>query len=133
MRKILVALEEVSDEKIEQIKEHTGLPSLTAAVIYCIFETHRSLFPAYVTKKGAKDGRSGESKSEREDREQLAMCKELEGKVEGGTCVYYTYNLRKRYQQKVSLGLLNKELVAQQYQPSKKTVEKLKAEGKSDW
>lgn len=73
-----------------------------------------------------------------EEQEQQDICDALGGTVQtnpdgGKVCVYYTYFERKRYEQKVSFGMLDRELVKTQYQPSKAKVEKLKEEGKTDW
>lgn len=139
-RKLLVSFNDETAKMLEEIQARTGSPSSNAAVNFAIFEAHRALFPSYLAGKGTGGRSKGQKEQERraeEQQELLEICKELEGTLEGEgankICVYYTYNLRKRYEQRVSLDLLTKEMISGQYQPSKKAVLKLKEEGKTDW
>jgi len=140
-KRILVALGGNAELMLQEIMKRTSSPSMSAAINLAIFEAHRSFFPAYMQKgtKGLGSSRAARLHDERkeEEAEQIGICKSLEGSIEGQgenkVCTYFTYNLRKRYQQRMSLGVLTVEMVAGQYQPNKEVVMKLKEAGKCDW
>ncbi len=138
-KKLPVALNDETEKMLEQIKSRTGSPSLNAAINFAIFETHRSLFPAYIKQEGKGRSRAARAADERAEEEsaQMEICKALDGRIEGEgankICVYYTYHLRNRYEQRVSLDLLNEGMISTQYDPSKERVMKLKEEGQTKW
>lgn len=130
-----LAVDDELMQVVKMIQEKSHSTSLSAAIRFAIFEAQRSLFPAYLMNKGSyrnKEDRDAEKQKEIEA-QQMELVKQLDGRVENGVCIYYAYHLRKRYEQRVSLGLLHKDMVATQYDPNKEVVMKLKAEGKTEW
>jgi hypothetical protein len=140
-KKLPISLGDETEAMLVDIQARAGLKSLNGAVNFCIFEAHRGLFPAYMKtqRKGLSRTRAERREENRtqEEEDQHAICEELGGKIEGEgpskVCIYHTYQLRKRYEQRVSLGMLNDEMIRHQYDPSKEQVLKLKEAGKCDW
>jgi len=135
---------DVMEEKVEEIRDKHGLPSFTAAIHYCVANTHKGEFKDYVITKQSGARTEDEKLQDKENAElvriqrtydkQALICSSLDGEIteKDGThyCTYHTYTRSKRYEQVLPLSELISTLADKQYLPSKEVVEKLQAEGK---
>ena len=132
---------EMTDELVDELGYNSRADAITAAVI----AHYRKTFPLYNQQKTAKElatprdritARIEEEKVREEmNREtQLAILAELGGTLsdkvgEADKAVWYTYNYKKRYEQRMPLKMLTTELLKSQFYPNRKTVEKLQKDG----
>lgn len=123
-------------DMLDQIVEAGGYMSRSAAVDQCIRAMHAKMFPAYsaprpaTVKPSADDKR--ETTAEKTEREQIELCEELGGVVEGDgaarVCVYSNWHFAKEYVQRIPVGKLTHQMVENQFTPSREAVEKAKSE-----
>ncbi|MFA6991926.1 MAG: hypothetical protein WC269_01435 [Candidatus Gracilibacteria bacterium] len=128
-------------EKIKDLMEDCGYPTITAVIHQALIDMHKDQFPAYVQAKNrAADIRSStpldrslaaklekENKLKGEREERIGICLELEGKIIEDMCHYTTHSNRKSYNQEIPLDMITKDLIGTQYYPDKETVLKLKS------
>lgn len=139
MSKRLIIFTDRQEEMIEEIISKKGYNSVTAVIHQGIISLHSKLIPEY-TKNNVKEspeerlGRIESNKKAKENqvkKEYIAILEELGGEIveENGKefAVYHTYIYDKKYLQKVPLQMLSSDILKTQYQPDKKTVEKLLA------
>lgn len=140
MSKILVSLTDRHDEMLAELIAEKGYVNAQDVLRSGLVAMHTKMFPIYA--KGTKSPETPEDKLKRKDAEKVA--KENHAKKEyleileelGGTlevdkksgkevAVYYTYNYDKKYEQRVPILMLSRDLIATQYAPSRKVVEKM--------
>ncbi len=130
------------DEMVQEIMEDRGHRTFSevvgAAIELYYDEVAKSKFYRMKGVKGPSSQAVERRKAEAEENVKLMICQDLKGKIvkkEDGTkmCKYYTYVGRRRYEQEVSLNLLEEHMVASQYTPSRANVERLQEEGKVDY
>ena len=88
--------------------------------------------------KGTSPSGAKAAAEEAEERNQMLICDELGGNVRTNAngskvCVYYTFVGKQRYEQELSLSMLDRMMLNNQYTPSKEAVERLQKEGKVDY
>lgn len=137
-----ISLTERAEKMVEEIMVEEPYGTLSEVCRAGIALLHKDISrKEFYRGKGANkvspEDRAMENK-DREEREKLLIVDDLEGQVleraDGSkVCVYYTYIGKKRYEQKVSLGLLNKNMVNNQYTPSRKAVEQIRKDGKAEY
>ena len=146
MSKKLINLNGRSLEMAEDLMRIKGFMGLGEVVRYTISEAHAKTFPAYTTgqkltpeQKLEQKQAMKKAKEAQVEQEYLEIAELLGGKVETNpetgnkTCVYYTYSLSKRYQQRVPLAMLSKDMLKNQYQPSKEKVLQLQKDKKVNY
>ena len=128
-------------DMVEEIQEAFGYTTHAAVFHQGIVQLHRSLFPAYMDRRKLKI-ETMKSMGERAENSDVKMkkliCNDLGGTIKtladgSKVCKYWTYSHKKRYQQEVEFGALTKDLINVQYYPSREKVEKLQAEGKTEY
>jgi len=138
---------DVMVDKIEEIQAKHGLLSFTAAIHYCVVQTHRGDFKDYVVTKQAASKSESEKMEEKETAQdardqkeydkKAVICGALAGEVKKkdgvNICVYYDYNRTRRYEQEMPFKELSETLVSKQYIPSKEAIEKLQKAGKTKY
>ena len=132
-------------EMVDEIRDKAGYTSDTAVVHQGIIELHSKIMgPVYARGKAQTpeekiDSQKAKRQAKQEEAEEQGaiICERLGGEVdvEDGSkvCRYYTYDGKKRYQQKMSLHLLTDQTLDKQYAPSKKKVLELQERGKTDY
>jgi hypothetical protein len=131
-------LDEGLIEIMQKIKQDNHYNSETAVVIEAVMSLHRKLNPSYVASRSAGSGRTPEERAKMQmdiaehkkktaEDKLLAIAEKLGGEIlvdgNGDKYVkYYTYDKKNRYEQQLTLEMMNEELVASQYFPSKEDV-----------
>lgn len=119
------------------IMREKGYTTTGAVIAQAVRDMHAKVFPLYAQSKRRPEGVSVADREAEVEKEQMEYCTKLGGTIEerDGTkvCVYFNYHKKRRFEQKVPLDRLSDILVRNQYVPSKDAVEKLQAEGKTDY
>ena len=138
-------------EMIEELKLKFGTTSDQETLRYAVSFAHSKSFPSYAVAADTRPARvqltakdrltkAKEERKAKEDfarEEYLEILEELDGVIiekEGRElATYYNYSHKTRYLQEVSLRLMSRDLLANQYFPSREKVEKLQKDRLVDY
>ena len=134
-------------EMLQALKDKRGFMSDPEVVRCAISEMYGRTFPAYSStprkrltpeQQVQEDEQKKVAQQKRTTGEKRSICMRLAGKFKENDndnvmCHYYTYSLKKRYKQEVSIEMLNEDMIKTQYQPSKTKVLALQAAHKVDY
>lgn len=132
---ITIKLTAKNVEMLEELIQDTGATNMTDIIRQSIVVMHRQFHKDYIRMKDAiaspKDiERKNRVKEDATVIRQKHLCEQLEGKVEGNSCVYYNYELVnptlvEKFETTIPLSRLNNQLIANQYSPSREDCEKV--------
>lgn len=147
LNKIQLRPTDKQKQMIIDLMEEKGFRSAVSTIEFCIAESHKREFPAYVRAKMnpedpveaervkiEKREAADKARQEAEEAKAMVFANKLDAEVyEDGDkkmVRYYTYDNKNRYEQVVPLIYLSQDDVDQQYTPSKKKVLQYQKEGK---
>ena len=133
-------------EMISSLRAKRGLMTDQEVIRFAISDMYGRAFPAYSTAPKKRltpeqqikaEGQKKEAQQEMLTEEKKAICEKLGGNLEkdgeNTVCHYYTYSMKKRYLQEVSLEMLDDDMIKTQYQPNKQKVLALQKAKKVDY